>query len=119
MVKLTDEEKVETKERTEKGVADEEKAETKEDAEKRLNDKEKEMMKAAIDKYVGKHLRVFDKVEQFESEGLIEGVTYGRHYNSPFDVELVVRYSDCHAAPISVNKILKGATKKHSYKVLD
>ena len=87
MVKLTDEEKVETKERTEKGVADEEKAETKEDAEKRLTDEEKEMMKAA--------------------------------YNSPFDVELVVRYSDCYAAPISVNKILKGVTKKHSYKLLD
>ena len=59
MVKLTDEEKVETKE----------------DAEKHLTDKEKERMKAAIDKYVGKHLRVFDKVEQFEYEGLIEGVT--------------------------------------------
>ncbi len=85
----------------------------------KLTDEEKAMMKEAVDEYVGKRLKVFNKPEQFEFEGLIEGVTYGRGCNDTFDVELVVRYSDIHADSISVNKILNGETKKHSYKVLD
>ena len=44
----------------------------------KLTDEEKAMMKEAVDEYVGKRLKVFNKPEQFEFEGLIEGVTYGR-----------------------------------------
>lgn len=85
----------------------------------KLTDEEKAMMKEAIDRYVGKRLKVFNKAEQFGFEGLIEGVTYGRGCNNKIDVELVVRYSDHYADPISVKRILKGETKNHSYKVLD